>query len=53
MEKKPLIGITPQYSIKKKFPFIRNAYLDAVSAAGGLPVLLPIKPGEGDLKQLV
>ena len=51
MRKKPLIGVTPQYHLKEKFPYIENVNLEAVAEAGGLPVMLPLAASEDDLKQ--
>ena len=40
MPKKPLVGITPQYEIERERSWIRQSYVNAVVAAGGLPVML-------------
>ncbi len=37
---KPLIGITPQYDIEQSRSWIRQSYVQAVIAAGGIPVIL-------------
>ncbi len=37
---KPLIGITPQYDTEASRAWIRSTYVNAVIAAGGIPVML-------------
>lgn len=52
MQCKPLIGVTPQSREGKHSQWIQREYLDAVAAAGGLPVLLPLGMGESVLRAL-
>ena len=52
MKNRPLIGVTPQYNTKKEYPYSHIDYLEAVSAAGGLPLVLPIRLNAGDAEQL-
>lgn len=52
-EKKPLIALTPYFNIDKDEPYMRPAYLKAIRAAGGIPVILPLDLKEDDLSQLV
>lgn len=40
--KKPLIGLTPQYDYERNRIWIGPNYMDAVRAAGGVPILLPL-----------
>lgn len=51
-QKKPLIALTPYFNIDKDEPYMRPAYLKAIRAAGGIPVILPLDLKEGDLSQL-
>lgn len=50
---KPLIGLMPYHDTSTNDIYMRNSYLRAVSAAGGIPVTLPLEVSEKDLKQLV
>ena len=50
--KKPLIGLTPSHDIKNDDISMRPTYLQAVSAAGGIPVTLPLEASDEDLRQL-
>ncbi|MCL2056215.1 MAG: gamma-glutamyl-gamma-aminobutyrate hydrolase family protein [Oscillospiraceae bacterium] len=52
MSRKPVIGITPLYNLEHNFPWMQVDYLDAVAAAGGLPVVLPSRTG-GDAGALL
>lgn len=52
MTKKPVIGITPSHNTENDDLSLRPTYLRAISAAGGLPVLLPLEGSEEDRKQL-
>lgn len=38
--KRPIIGLTPQYDREKNRIWMRHQYTDAISLAGGLPLLL-------------
>lgn len=52
-EKKPVIALTPYHNTEKDEPYMRPAYLKAIRAAGGIPVILPLEADEEDLRQLV
>ena len=52
-EKKPIIALTPYHNTEKDEPYMRPAYLKAVRAAGGIPVILPLEADEEELAQLV
>lgn len=52
-EKKPLIALTPYFNIDRDEPYMRPAYLKAVCAAGGIPVILPLGLEEDSLGQVV
>lgn len=51
--KKPLIAVTPYHNTEKDEPYMRPAYLKAIRAAGGIPVILPLEAGREELAQLV
>lgn len=40
--KKPIIGLTPQYDYEKNRVWVGPNYLDAIRAAGGVPIVLPL-----------
>lgn len=50
---KPLIALTPYFNIDKEEPYMRPAYLAAIRASGGIPVVLPLDLTEPDLSQIV
>lgn len=50
---KPLIGLTPLHDIKTNDTIMRPTYQEAVRAAGGIPVTLPLEVATEDLQQLV
>lgn len=51
--KKPVIALTPYFNISQEEPYMRPAYLKAIRAAGGIPIILPLDLEEADLAQLV
>lgn len=51
--RKPFIALTPYYNIEKEEPYMRPAYLKAVRAAGGIPVILPAELDEAELRQIL
>lgn len=51
--RKPFIALTPYYNIEKEEPYMRPAYLKAVRAAGGIPVILPVELDEAELRQIL
>ena len=50
--KKPLIGLTPSHNTDSREQFLRLAYTAAVSAAGAIPVILPLEASREDCRQL-
>lgn len=50
--KKPLIGITPLKEREKKDPWMLPDYPEAIRAAGGIPVILPLKTGEEHIRRI-
>lgn len=50
---KPLIALTPYYNMEKEEPYMRPAYLRAIRAAGGIPLILPLESKTEELEQLV
>lgn len=44
-KKKPLIALTPYFNIERDEPYMRPAYLKAIRAAGGTPLILPLDLG--------
>lgn len=51
-DKKPIIALTPYFNIDKDEPYMRPAYIKAIRAAGGIPVILPLDLTTEELKQL-
>lgn len=51
-KKKPLIALTPYFNMDQDEPYMRPAYLKAIRAAGGIPVILPLDLAGEDLEQL-
>lgn len=49
---KPLIGLTPQYDTEKERLWMRPNYLEAVEAAGGVPLVLPLARSPEDIAAL-
>ena len=52
-KKKPLIALTPYFNIERDEPYMRPAYLKAIRAVGGTPLILPLDLEEEDLQQVV
>ena len=50
--KKPLIGLTPAHNMELDDINIRSSYLKALTAAGLIPILLPLEAENQDLEQL-
>ncbi|MBS5218161.1 MAG: gamma-glutamyl-gamma-aminobutyrate hydrolase family protein, partial [Sutterella wadsworthensis] len=48
---KPLIGVTPDLK-PESVVGVRNQYLQSVTRAGGIPVLLPISINEADMREV-
>lgn len=51
--KKPLIGLTPSHNTDNNDIQMRPTYIKALTAAGAIPVVLPLTSSEDDLRQLV
>ena len=51
--KKPIIAVTALFDDKKNSIWMLPAYLDAVTEAGGIPVILPLIDNNEDIKKLV
>ena len=48
--KKPIIGLTPQYDYEKNRVWVGPNYLEAIYAAGGIPIMLPLHTDKESLK---
>jgi putative glutamine amidotransferase len=57
MRLKPMIGLNADFRAAKKdapaFSFVSAGYYDAISSAGGIPIVLPPLTNEADLKRIV
>lgn len=51
--KKPLIGLTPSHDTDTNDLRMRPTYMAAITACGGIPIILPLKAAKEELKQLV
>lgn len=49
MRTKPLIGVTPLYDNALESVWMIPGYLEALSACGALPVILPFAPADAAL----
>lgn len=49
---KPLIALTPYHNTEKDEIYMRPAYLKAIQAAGGTPLVLPLDLKEEELQRL-
>lgn len=50
---KPIIGLTPSHDTQTNDISMRPTYLNAVKAAGGIPLVLPLEIEKSDLQDLV
>ena len=50
--KKPLIGLTPLYDTEQEKFWMRPNYMEAVEAAGGIPLVLPLPERDDDIAAL-
>lgn len=50
--KKPLIGLTPLYDTEQEKLWMRPNYMEAVEAAGGIPLVLPLSKDPADIAAL-
>ena len=57
MRKKPMIGLNADYRAAKKdapaFSFLASGYYDAITAVGGIPLILPPLAEEADLNRVL
>lgn len=49
---KPVIGVVPLWDEDRDSIWMLPGYLDGIREAGGIPVILPLRPGTEDLRQL-
>lgn len=49
---KPIIGVTPLYDTEKNSIWMLPGYLDAITAAGGIPFIMPLAPQQEDIPRL-
>ena len=49
---KPLIGLTPGHNTESQDIFMRPTYMEALSAAGAIPVVLPLTVSQEDCGKL-
>lgn len=52
MERKPVIGVIPLYDDEKESMWMLPGYFDGISAAGAIPVMLPLNADRDELIQL-
>lgn len=50
--KKPLIGLSPYHNTSNNDIYMRPTFMRAISAVGGIPVVLPLEASEADIEQL-
>ena len=50
---KPIIGVTPLWDAERESVWMIPEYLNAIRAAGGIPVILPLIAGKADILQAV
>lgn len=50
--RRPLIALTPQFNTETDEPYMKPAYLKAIHAAGGTPLILPLDLEQEELRQL-
>ena len=49
---KPVIGLTPGHNTDTQDAFLRSTYLQALTAIGAIPVMLPLEPYSDDYEQI-
>ena len=49
---KPLIGLTPGYDLERERLFVRMNYMQAITVAGGIPLVLPQTGDKADIRAL-
>lgn len=50
--RKPVIGLTPGHNTDSQDAFMRPSYLGALTAAGAIPVMLPLESAPEDYRQI-
>lgn len=50
---KPIIGVMPLWDEKKDSIWMLPGYMDGVSQAGGIPIILPLSDDKNEISQLV
>ena len=50
--KKPMIGVLPLVDVQRESLWMLPNYMDAVTASGGLPIMLPLTANPAELEQL-
>ena len=50
--KKCMIGLTPSHNADSDEVFLRSTYMNAISAAGAIPVILPLEATPDDYRQI-
>lgn len=50
---KPVIGVVPLFDEEKDSIWMIPGYMEGIRAAGGLPVILPLKADDNEISQLV
>ena len=48
---KPIIGVTPLFDSEKDSVWMLPGYLEGITAAGGIPIILPLYSDSGDIKK--
>ena len=51
--RKPMIGVTPLVDIQRDSLWMLPGYMDGLTAAGAIPVMLPLTSDRDTMKQLV
>ncbi len=52
-KRKPFIGVTPWYDYDKRITYIKPGYCEGITAAGGIPLLLPLVSEAEVLEELL
>ena len=50
---KPIVGVMPLWDEKKDSIWMLPGYMDGVSQAGGIPIILPLSDDKNEISQLV
>lgn len=49
----PIIGLTPLWDDKLQSVWMLSEYMDAIRAAGGIPVVLPLKADKAEIRRML